>query len=140
VRVSLDIPGNAGTLAGALEGLVKVNEHLIRVARLPGLYASGVRYKREPPGREVWQNAVQLVHAGIGDCEDLAAYRAADLRVHEGEQAHAIAYRSGSGKWHAVVRRGNGRIEDPSRRLGMGAHSTPAQRRALQRRGRSKIW
>ena len=139
MRVILGIPGNAGTLAGALEGLVRVNEHLIRVARLPRLYDSGARYLRERPGRENWRNAAEVVEAMNGDCEDLAGYRAAELRVYDREPAQAIAYRSGPGKWHAVVRRANGRIEDPSRRLGMGAHSVPAQRRALGRR-RRVLW
>jgi hypothetical protein len=55
---------------------------------------------------------------GGGDCEDLATWRAAELRA-VGEPARVIVYRSAPSVLHAVVRRGDGRIEDPSRRLGM---------------------
>lgn len=69
---------------------------------------------------EEWQNVAELYGAGKGDCEDLAGARAAELRVRRGEPARAIAYRSGPRKFHAVVRRADGTIEDPSRILGMG--------------------
>jgi len=86
---------------------------------MPPLYESGVRYKRESIGSENWQTVRQLYRAGIGDCEDLAAARAAELRM-EGIPARAIAIRTGPRKYHAVVRWPDGAIEDPSRLLGMG--------------------
>jgi len=60
----------------------------------------------------------QTYARGGGDCEDLAAWRAAELRI-AGEPARVVVVRSAPGVLHAVVRRANGRIEDPSRRLGM---------------------
>lgn len=101
----------------------------------PSLYKSGVRYQREP--EEVWKHAVDTLADGWGDCEDLAAWRAAELRVSgEDPKAAVITYKSRPRTWHAVVLRGDRRIEDPSRRLGMHARGpgprtiddlTPAQ-------------
>jgi hypothetical protein len=53
----------------------------------------------------------------------LAPYHAASLR-HSGEDpgATAIVRRSGPNRWHAVVQRTDGSIDDPSRRAGMGRH------------------
>jgi predicted transglutaminase-like cysteine proteinase len=55
---------------------------------------------------------------GHADCEDLAAWRAAELR-RAGVAAMAVAKRSGKKKFHAVVVFPDGTYEDPSRRLGM---------------------
>jgi transglutaminase-like putative cysteine protease len=84
---------------------------------LPPLYAAGVRYMRSDP-REHWQTPVETLSRGGGDCEDLAMWRAAELRV-SGEPARVVWRRTGPRVLHAVVRRGDGRIEDPSRALGM---------------------
>jgi hypothetical protein len=89
---------------------------------LPSLYSSGVRYKAEPKGRESWQDAPTTLQVGHGDCEDLAAWRAAELRL-QGENAQACLHRrigpDGASLMHAVVRRADGSIEDPSAKLGM---------------------
>ena len=119
MRVEFKIPASESTLTALLEGLCAVNCVLLRRRQLPPLYKSGVRYKRERPGREKWLTAPETLAAGVGDCEDLAAWRCAELRVYKGEPARAIAMRSGKKKFHAVVQRADGRIEDPSRRLGM---------------------
>jgi hypothetical protein len=84
----------------------------------PALYESGVRYAREPAGRERWQLPSETRAIGRGDCEDLAVWRVAELRA-RGEKAKLLLRRSGDRLWHAMVRRGNGSIEDPSKRLGM---------------------
>jgi transglutaminase-like putative cysteine protease len=84
---------------------------------IPPIYASGVRYIRRDPD-ERWQTPTETLRRGGGDCEDLAIWRAAELRA-RGEPARVIVYRSAPGVLHAVVRRASGRIEDPSRRLGM---------------------
>lgn len=78
------------TLGVLLEALVKVDVIEMRVKRLPDLYTSGVRYEAEPAGQENWQDAFQLMHKKRGDCEDLAAYRAAELRVKHNIPARAI--------------------------------------------------
>jgi hypothetical protein len=58
---------------------------------------------------------------GWGDCDDLAPWQAASLR-HTGEDPDAVAKvrKSGPKRWHAEVKRGDGSIDDPSRRAGMG--------------------
>lgn len=57
---------------------------------------------------------------GYGDCEDLAAARVAELRVKAGIKA--VPWLKKKGKiWHVLVRYPDGTLEDPSRKLGMGA-------------------
>ena len=48
---------------------------------LPMLYESGVIYQREEEGQEDWQDIRSTLEYGYGDCEDLACWRAAELRV-----------------------------------------------------------
>lgn len=122
LTLTLSIPKFA--IDGALEALTAVNAIIMRALHdagldVPDVYSSGVVYRREPAGREQWQNAAELLDAGHGDCEDLAAYQAAWLRVFEGEPARAIAYQTRRRRLlHAVVLRGDGEtIEDPSRAL-----------------------
>jgi len=123
VKVTIHVPASRGPLNAALEGLVGINECILRRWEYPRLYESGVRYEREQPGRERWRRIDEAMAAGVGDCEDLAAWRAAELRVRRGEAARAIVYRSGKRRFHAVVQRADGSIEDPSRALGMGKRS-----------------
>lgn len=120
MKVHLSLPASAATISAALEGLVALNYVLLgRMRAAPKLYRSRVRYVPEPRGTEKWQNAVQLLKSRKGDCEDLAAYRAAELRLFYGIPARAVAYRSGKRKFHAVVLYPSGELEDPSKRLGM---------------------
>lgn len=97
--------------------------------RIPSLYRSGVRYQREDTKRcwaprnggcEDWLTIREVLAQGLGDCEDLACWRAAELRVRAGEPATAVAIRVPRVGWHIVVRRADGSIEDPSKKLGMG--------------------
>jgi hypothetical protein len=125
---TIRVPARAAAFDAALEGLTRLNERMMTDPQLggpsiPPLYSSGVRYKNEP--RDVWRHAADVAAEGWGDCEDLSAYRAAELRV-SGEDPHACVttYESGPHRYHAVVQRGDGTIEDPSRVLGMGAHTT----------------
>lgn len=108
-----------------LEAGVRINvEARKRGYELPPLYASGVRYRREPKGQERWQSAPWLYEHGSGDCEDLSMARAAELRASGLVLARAIPKppqaRVGGGKlYHIIVDRGDGSTEDPSRKLGM---------------------
>src|SRR5262249_46365453 len=101
----------------SLEDLINENRGQMRHGRIPPLYHAGVHYEREPQGEENWQTAWGVIKSGSGDCEDLAAWRIAELRE-QGEMARPALKHSYVG-WHVLVRRGNGTIEDPSRRLGM---------------------
>lgn len=121
MRVVQEVAPTRSDLRAALAGLVARNELVLRAdPHAPRLYQSGVVYRQEPRGQENWRTLPELLVAGWGDCEDLSAARAAELRV-SGEDPDAIGdvYRSGQRAWHAVVRRGDGSVEDPSLHLGM---------------------
>ena len=112
------VPVSAASYAAAIEGLTRINERILGAGRYPPLYRSGVVYKREP--RDVWRHAGDVRAAGWGDCEDLSAWRAAELRISgQDPRAHVGVYQSGPRRFHAIVVRGDGSTEDPSRRLGM---------------------
>lgn len=103
-------------MRSALEHLVRANRIIMRHVSIPPLYRSGARYGREPRGREMWQSADETNKLKVGDCEDLAAWRAAELQE-VGIQARADIVKTGPQRYHAVVRWPCGRYEDPSRRL-----------------------
>ena len=113
----------AEALAYWLEALVCTGTLDMRRARergepLPRLYGGAIRYQREPPHSERWNSAVEVARLGYGDCEDLAAYRAAELRLGGQWAARAILIRKSPTLLHCVVDI-NGQREDPSKRLGM---------------------
>lgn len=91
----------------------------------PPLYLSGVCYRREPRATrgivELWDTIPQVLAQGWGDCDDLAAWRAAELSVREGVYALPVLVEAipGSARYHVVVWRSDGAWEDPSARLGM---------------------
>lgn len=115
---ALSLPPRSWAFDAALEGLTRINERLLTGGAFPALYSAGVRYRPEP--REVWRHAGHVLGEGWGDCEDLAAWRAAELRVSGEDPDAAVAtYKSAPRRYHAVVLRGDGTTEDPSRALGM---------------------
>ena len=120
MRAVVDADAHPAVLAALLEGVTRASAILIQRLGLPPLYASGVVYRREPRGRERWQLAPQTDALGYGDCEDLATWRAAELRL-VGVGARPVVYRAGPRQLHVVVAYPDGTIEDPSRVLGMGA-------------------
>jgi hypothetical protein len=87
----------------------------------PKLYDAGVRYLREDPDSENYQNIPRTLELRTGDCEDLVAWRLAELQE-AGEDAHLVV-REWDDKtdvyFHLLVGRPNGDIEDPSALLGM---------------------
>jgi len=98
----------------------------------PDLYHAGVSYKperrREKTGKETeygeeWQTIPWVIYRGYGDCEDLGAWRSAELNVKYRIKARPFIKmrRMPDGFWraHVVVRWPNGQIEDPSAKLGM---------------------
>jgi hypothetical protein len=89
----------------------------------PRLYESGVIYKLEPPNREDWQDVPTTLKRREGDCEDFSCHRAAELRVFDGVKAFPTfnwRVRDGSSYlYHIQTGYPDGRVEDPSRRLGM---------------------
>ena len=108
----------------AIEATIRVNLEHMRELGAPSLYSSGVRYRLEPPGVEDFTDLQTLLERGWGDCSQLAAWRVAELR-HRGESGAGIRLTwrrnrlTGQRMFHVLVRRADGRIEDPSVRLGM---------------------
>lgn len=106
-----------GLQRGAFFDLMEARE---RGKPYPLLFKSGVRYQSEPPGEEVWQLPWQTMQLGYGDCEDLAAWLAAERWLYARDFAcRAILRDWESGVLHCLVRCGDGRVIDPSRILGM---------------------
>lgn len=108
-------------VAAMLAGLQKASESQLRASALPRLYASGVRYRAEPFGQERWQLPAETFWRKHGDCEDLAAWRAAELVVSGVDvNARAVVKRVRPGLMHCLVLRGDRvTLEDPSALLGM---------------------
>lgn len=120
---------------GILLGVVTGNVFLMRAARkdghpLPKLYQSGVVFQPEP-NQGLWEDfadCLTVLDRGWGDCDDLVAYRCAEL-IESGEDPKAsvkVYWRESKRHgyvYHAEVRRSNkskfGPVEDPSRFLGM---------------------
>jgi hypothetical protein len=123
VRVIARVPlRGAEDVLGALRAHVAASvRDIARAARegrpIPPIYASGVRYDRRD-ANERWQLPSETFARRRGDCEDLACWRAAELRA-RGERAHVGVRRTGPRVLHAIVVRANGSVEDPSKRLGM---------------------
>lgn len=106
-----------------LEALTRADEMFLAVnPRAPSLYGSGVVYRRETIGVELWQGIEECLRLGYGDCEDLASWRAAELR-RQGIAARADFSVQQHGDllvYHIFVLHPNGTKEDPSKLLGMG--------------------
>lgn len=117
-----------------LQWLTDHNERLLEQFHLPPLYAAGVRYQRE--AREVWLDALSILasRTKTEDCDALAAWRAAELRVRHGLDAEPMIIAAGTG-YHCLVRywdaQGFERRDDPSFRLGMRVDNPVAYRRQV---------
>lgn len=139
---------------GVLLGVVCMNimimrSHIQRKTPLPKLYKSGVEFAPEPnQGKwEDFADCLTVLDRGWGDCDDLVAYRVAELRAN-GEDPKAsvkvywrdccprcaIRFLESQGPWcpkcggkvsrvyHAQVRRGNMKSKD-----GRGVVEDPAR-------------
>lgn len=99
-----------------LDALATIWARYLAKHPLPGLYSSGIRFQKEPNAGqyEDWKTPHQTLEDGWGDCDDLVIYRAAELRA-SGERASVVVMRrKGTSKFHVLIRRGNGQLEDPS--------------------------
>ena len=120
--MTVSVPADPGCLDALAEGLVLLDVAQLERARAagvdtPSIYACGARYRREHGG-ERWQSVAEMLQSRppSGDCEDLAAWRVAELRL-TGEDASVRIVRTSRGTFHAVVSYSDGTIEDPSRIL-----------------------
>lgn len=106
------------------ELLVRENVRYLRRNYAPPLYQSGAFYRQQP---EYWlaiPAALVSIQTGLGlDCKSLSAWRSGELRVRGGEPgARCVVTPHPTPErvvYHVQVRRGDGRIEDPSAILGM---------------------
>ena len=117
---------NEAILCALLEALTRINVAAMREYKVPGVYHAGLVYQREPLCRycEEWRDCLSVIEHGGGDCEDLACYRAAELQLH-GVRARPYVRKprllpGGVLLYHIQVEWPDGRIEDPSKKLGMG--------------------
>lgn len=117
LRATFTIAARPEHLRAALLGLVALNRVILAERPLPPLYESGVGYRAEVLGSEEWQSADQVYSRKEGDCEDLAAWRAAELQLGGELGATVDVVKTGARKYHAVVVRGDGSYEDPTRIL-----------------------
>lgn len=123
-RPTFAIAADAPALRAAAWALVAMARDDLRRNAVPPLYASRVRYVREGPNRDHWQLPSQTLASGTGDCEDLAGWRAAELRE-KGIRANVLFLPMGAPRnWHAVVQWPDGAIEDPAAALGMAHRVT----------------
>lgn len=123
MRIALHLPWfSSSAVNTALEALTRANlEEMQRIGDAgASILDGGVRYRRERRGAEDWRTRGRVLLDGYGDCEDLSAALAAELRM-QGipAYAHVRPARGGPG-YHAVTRvRGFAGELDPSRWLGM---------------------
>lgn len=129
MRLNVAIPEAhvaAPVLDAALEATTRLNESLLQADQIPTFERAlkgGIRWRPEPPGGEHFDHGGIVFKRRWGDCDDLAPYHAASLRASgEDPGAMAVVKRSGPKMWHAVVRRSDGSIDDPSVRAGMKGH------------------
>lgn len=121
----LDDKDRKAALDAALESVTRTNTSLVRNGKAPPaaavIKAKRVRWQAEPPGDEHFDLPATMLKRGWGDCDDLAPWHAGSLRASGVDPgARAIVRKSGPKRWHAVVQRSDGSIEDPSRHAGMG--------------------
>lgn len=116
----------AETVRSLLQALVMVNRIALRSdKRIPPMYRAGIRYKREPSGQETFRDLYVILANKGGDCAHLAAWRVAELQEAGENATIRVTWkttRRGPRLFHVQVRRGNGKIEDPSKLLGMGTN------------------
>lgn len=130
MRLRIAIPEEHVTsqvLDAGLETLTRLDERLLKSGHAPPFTdaikgRNGVRWKPEPPGEEHFDHAAMVHGRKWGDCDDLAPWKAAELRVTgEDPGATAVVKKSGPRRWHAIVKRSDGSFEDPSKDAGMGS-------------------
>jgi hypothetical protein len=120
----LDDQDRKAALDAALESVTRTVTSQVKTGKVPpaaGEIKSGrVRWEPEPPGAEHFDLPSTVIGRGWGDCDDLAPWHAGSLRATGRDPgARAIVRKSGPKRWHAIVQRSDGSIEDPSAHAGM---------------------
>ena len=120
---TVDSSFRRGILGALVEVLAMANAaHLQLHPETPKLYGSRVRYVFN---RDRWSDIPTALKYGEGDCKDFTGWRLAELR-REGIQVspHVTVRTEMTPKglvtiYHVLVEYPDGRLEDPSRMLGM---------------------
>lgn len=122
---SNDLDRSRLSITAMMYGLSLANRiWLEHYPKTPALYDSSVIYRAEK-GTEIWRGIPVVLQHGCGDCEDLACWRIAELWKQGVQAMPWITWRKSEDRalsgtiYHALVRWPDGRIEDPSRALGM---------------------
>jgi hypothetical protein len=126
-KAGRDFSQNNKKLLWLLEALVKCNMIWLEShPKAPKLYSSGVRYEHEE-GTEEWLDIPNILKEGWGDCEDLAAWRIAELRSAGIKAKGYLRWLNRPSEkitlYHVQVLLPDGTIDDPSKRLGMRGES-----------------
>lgn len=121
-----DLDRSRRAMTWLMFGLIQANVQWLEAhPETPRLLTSKVRYRPEY-GTEIWQDIPTTLRQGYGDCEDLAMWRCAELIAQGIGAMPYITWRTSPGAgntiYHALVRWPDGKIEDPSRALGMRGH------------------
>lgn len=122
IRIGFQVVPDAQRLRIMVDALVRLNLYEMKKRRFRPLYDTDVVYRREnrrPGQSERWQTIKDVYRRGYGDCEDLSAIRVAELR-RQGIRA-VPWFKRRKNIWHVLVRHPDGKLEDPSRILGMGS-------------------
>lgn len=128
MRIRIAVPDPHVTpalLNAALEATTKANESLLETGAAPlateTIRKGLVKWKPENfRDGEHFDLASTVARRGWGDCDDLAPWLAAELRMRGIDPgARAVVKRSGPKRWHAVVHTADGDELDPSIAAGM---------------------
>lgn len=114
-------------IANLVEALARIDAVWLSAhPETPDLYSSGVRYVSRGLGYcgDDWRDVPEVLREGNGVCEDLSAWRIAELRVRRGIAAGPVVTSEAAPAgdlivYHVRVGYPDGTIEDPSERLGM---------------------
>jgi hypothetical protein len=103
-----------------VEQLVQRDIACLQAQSAPPLYRAGVPYREEPLGQEYFHTVADARARGHADCDALAAWRVAELRMMGvPARAFSVVGRDRYGVvYHVLVWTPWG-VEDPSRLLGM---------------------
>lgn len=140
IEYNIPSPVDVRTLNIFVRALCAYNVLWLRThPNAPNLYESGVRYKTQPMGCEHFAPIPLVLAAGSGDCDQLAPWRAAELRVRKGIKALPEVKQMGPGLFHVFVRLPDRSVEDVSAHLGMPVPKRLADkgRRLLAAKGRT---
>lgn len=134
MRLNIAVPEDhvkKPVLDAALESVTRLNEEMLKAGKVPTFQegAHGIQWQPEPPGAEHFDHAAKVLGRGHGDCDDLAPWHAASLRVtNEDPGAKAVVKRVADDRWHALVKRSDGTYDDPSLTAGMPGKRKPGVR------------